>query len=200
MKKIFNVFMLILMITAVSCNESKRGNDSDSAYDNDDSKDQADEQNAEKFEDNDMEKDADWVADVVESNYGEIKFATLATQRSSNTEVKRIAEMLVNHHTATLNDLKTLAQNKAISIPVEEGDDARRTTERFSDEAGKDFDKRWCKEMVDRHEESINKFEKRLDKTEDAELKAFINKTLPTLKTHLDQLNACHEKIQDSNS
>jgi putative membrane protein len=96
--------------------------------------------------------------------------------------------------------LKAYASGKSISVPVEEDYEARRKTERFSDEAGKDFDKKWCKEMIDRHEESINKFEKRIDKTEDADLKAWLNKTLPTLKSHRDQLEAIHDKIKDNNA
>ncbi len=199
MKRIFRVLTIVTLVAAFAC-EGRRGNDRDNGFDNDDSKERADEANDEKFEDNSMERDADWVADVVEANYGEIKFATLAKQRSSNAEVKAIADMLVQQHTKTLNELKTLAQNKSITIPVEEDDEARRKTERFADEAGKDFDKKWTKEMIDRHEESINKFERRLDNTEDAELKTFINNTLPTLRTHLDRLEACQEKLKDTNT
>ena len=182
----------------LACNEAKREGD-DATNDNKDSKEQADEANDEKFEDNDMENDADFVARTVELNYGEIKFAQLATQNSSNPEVKKMAAMLVTDHTKTLNELKAFASSKSISVPVEEDDEARRKTERFSDEAGKDFDKKWCKEMIDRHEESINKFEKRIDKTEDADLKAWMTKTLPTLKSHRDQLEAIHDRIKDSN-
>jgi putative membrane protein len=180
----------------LACNETKRESDSD----NEDSKEVAEEANDAKFEDNDMEKDADFVANTVAANYGEIKFAQLANQRSANPEVKQVASMLIEAHTKTLNELKNLAQAKAITVPVEEDDEAKRKTERFSDEAGKDFDKKWCKEMIDRHEESINKFEKRMEKTEDAELKAWITNTLPHLRMHLDKLNACHDKIKDSNN
>jgi putative membrane protein len=194
MKRIFRILTLVSLVSLLSCNEAKRENDND-----EDSKEQAKDANDEKFDDRDMEKDADFVANTVAANYGEIKFAQLANQRSSNAEVKQIASMLVNDHTKTLGELKKFAQAKSISVPVEEDDEARRKTDRFSDEAGKDFDKKWTKEMIDRHEETINKFEKRLDKTEDADLKAWINKTLPTLRHHLDQLNACNEKIKDSN-
>lgn len=200
MKRIFRILTLVSLVSMLACNEARRENDSDAAYDNDDSKEQAEEANDEKFEDNDMENDADFVANTVASNYGEIQFAKLATQKSSNPEVKQIANMLVTEHTKTLNELKTLAQSKAISVPVEEDDEAKRKTERFADEAGKDFDKKWLKAMIDRHEESINKFEKRIDKTEDADLKAWMNKTLPHLKMHLDKVNAAHEKIKDTNS
>jgi putative membrane protein len=199
MKRIFRILTLVSLVSLLACNEAKRENDGDGYDQKEDSKEQAKDENDAKFDDNDMEKDADFVANTVAANYGEIKFAQLANQRSSNAEVKKIASMLVTDHTKTLGELKKFAQSKSISVPVEEDDEARRKTDRFSDEAGKDFDKKWTKEMIDRHEETINKFEKRLDKTEDADLKAWINKTLPTLRHHLDQLNTCNEKIKDSN-
>jgi putative membrane protein len=195
MKRIFRILTLVSLVSMLACNEAKRDNN-----ENEDSKEVAEEANDEKFEDNDEEKDADFVANTVAANYGEIKFAQLANQRSADPELKKIATMLVTEHTKTLDELKSLAQAKAITVPVEEDDEARRKTERFSDEAGKDFDKKWCKEMIDRHEESINKFEKRLDKTEDPELKAWINKTLPHLRMHLEKLNAHHETIKDRNT
>lgn len=197
MKRIFRILTLVSLVALVSCNEARRGGDT--AYDNEDSKEQAEEANDEKFDDNDMENDADFVANTVAANYGEIKFAELANQRSANAEVKQIASALIADHTKTLGELKAYAQSKSITVPVEADDEAIRKTERFSDEAGKDFDKKWCREMMDRHEESINKFEKRLDKTEDPELKALINKTLPTLRAHHDKIEACHDKLKDSN-
>jgi putative membrane protein len=198
MKRIFRLLTLVSLVSMLACNEAKR--DANDGGDNEDSKEVAEDANDEKFEDADDEKDADFVANTVAANYGEIKFAQLANQNSSNAEVKQVANMLITEHTKSLGELKTLAQTKAITVPVEEDDEARRKTERFSDEAGKDFDKKWCREMIDRHEETINKFEKRLDKTEDAELKAWINQTLPHLRMHLDKLNACHDKIKDSNT
>jgi putative membrane protein len=199
MKSIFRMLMLVSLVAMLACNEAKR--ESDNGENNsEDSKEQAEEANDEKFDDNDMEKDADFVANTVASSYGEIKFATLAKQRSANPEVKKVADLLVSDHTKSLSELKTLAQTKAISVPVEEDDEARRKIENFSDEAGKDFDKRWCKELMDRHDETINKFERRIDKTEDADLKAWINKTLPVLRAHHEKLKAVHDQIKDTNS
>lgn len=199
MKRIFKILTLVSLVSMLACNEARReGNGTD----NEDSKEVAEEANEEKFEDADanVEKDADFVASTVASNYGEIKFARLAAQRSSNPEVKRIADMLVKDHTKTLDELKALAKTKNITIPVEEDDEARRKTENFADKDGKDFDKKWCKEMIDRHEETINKFEKRMEKTQDADLKTWVNKILPHLRMHLEQLNACEEKVKDSNT
>jgi putative membrane protein len=197
MKRIFRILTLASLVFMLAC-ETRR--ESDSADANEDSKEVAEDANDEKFEDNKAENDADFVANTVAANYGEIKFAGLANQRSANPEVKKAAAMLVKDHTKALNELKTLAQSKNITVPVEEDNEAKRKTERFSDEAGKDFDKKWCKEMIDRHDESIRKFENRLEKTQDAELKAWINKTLPVLRTHREHCNALHEKIKDTNT
>lgn len=189
---------LASLVLMLAC-DTRRESDSDT-NDNEDSKEVAEEANDEKFDDKSMENDADFVANTVAANYGEIKFAGLATQRSANPEVKKAAAMMVEDHTKALNELKTLAQSKAITVPVEEDDEARRKTERFSDEAGKDFDKKWCNEMIDRHDESIRKFENRMEKTEDAELKAWISKTLPVLRNHRDHLKMVHDKIKDTNT
>ncbi len=189
------VFVAVVML-AVGCNQSRRENDGDTGYDNDDSKEQADEANAEKFEDSEVQDDADWIAGAVARNYMKIAFASLAAAHSEHADVQRIAKMLVDHHTKTLNELRVLAQNKAFSIPDGAGEEAQRKNERFGDEAGKDFDLRWCREMIDMHEESVRDFEKRGENTNDPQVDAFVNSTLPVLRAHLDDLRACEEKLE----
>lgn len=184
------------MVLLISCNESRRGNDSNVNEDRDEA---AAESNTDKFA-GDKRKDAAFVFEVVESNYGEIKLAELASQKSRNTEIKNIAKMLLTDHTASLNDLKTVAQAKAISVPVEETDAARRTLEDMAGESDKDFDLSWCKKMLDLHDTSIDKFEDRLEETEDAQLKDYVDKTLPVLRKHQEELQACKEKLEGTKS
>jgi putative membrane protein len=200
MKIIFKILTMCSLVTLLACNEAKRGNDSDAAYDADDSKEQAEELNDEKFEDDKMENDAEFVANTVASNYGEIQAAEMAKTKASDPEVKKIAGMLVMDHNKTLGELKTLASAKSISIPSEADNSAMNKAENLANESGKEFDKKWCEEMIDRHESTIKKFERHAEKTEDAELKAWIDKTLPALKNHHQQLEACHERLEKSNS
>jgi putative membrane protein len=63
-------------------------------------------------------------------------------------------------------------------------------------ESGEEFDKGWLKEMMGLHDETIEKFEKRMEDTNDAELKAYISKTLPVLRKHHESLEACNEKLK----
>lgn len=191
MKVLYGMMMGTALVLS-ACNESRRGNDSNL---NETRNEAAAESNGGKFEGK-TRRDAEFVYEVVESNYGEIKLAELANQRSRNNEVKQIAQTLLNDHTASLNELKTLAQSKAISIPVEERASGKRKLDNLADKSGDEFDKSWCKEMMDLHDGTIKKFEKRLEDSNDAELKAYITKTLSVLRKHHESLEACNERLR----
>ena len=148
----------------------------------------AEEQNDKKFEDKDLEKDADFVVSTVESNYAEIKLAQLAKEKATDNKVKDMANMLEKDHTRILNELKAYANKHGISVPLEESSDAEKDYSNLAEKNGGDFDKKWVDELEDKHEKSINNFESRLDKTEDPELKDWITATLPGLRTHLEML------------
>jgi putative membrane protein len=193
MKRIFRILTVASIFAFYSCNEARREQDQDS-------NEVAEEANDEKFEDNDMEKDADFVAEAVAMNYAEIDMANLAAQRSSNAEVKSIAQMLVTDHTKNLAELKALAQSKSITVPVEAKESDKNDLKKLSDEKGKDFDKKWLEKMDDAHDKAINKFEKRADKGEDADIKAFASKTLTHLRMHKDKIEACQDKVKDQDN
>lgn len=184
------LILVYLSLSLLSCNESQRGNDSNR-------NEAAAESNTGKFN-NEKRRDAEFVYDVVESNYNEIKLAELGNQKSRIPAIKKMAEMLQADHTSSLNELKTLAQTKAISVPVEEPETSRRKIEDLAEESGKDFDEKWCKEMMELHDKNIKNFERRLEDTEDAELKAFINKTLPVLRKHHENLKVLNDNAKSN--
>ena len=136
------------------CNQANRGNDSNLGEDRDEA---AAESNTDKFAGK-RERDAEFVYEIVESNYGEIKLAELGHQKSRNAEVKKIAQTFLTDHSTSLNELKTLAQAKAISVPVEEREQSKQMLEDLGAEGDADFDQAWCEEMIDMHDESIDKF------------------------------------------
>lgn len=193
MKRIFKILTVASVFAFYSCNETRREQEQDS-------NEVAEEANEERFDDNNkMEKDADFVANAVASNLAEIQLAKLAIERSSNPEVKKVAQMLEADHTKTLTELKALASAKSITVPVEPEDEAMRDVKNLREEKAEDFDKKWLDEVEDMHEKSIDKFEKRADKGEDAEIKAFASKTLPHLKMHKEKIEQCEENMKEQN-
>jgi putative membrane protein len=160
-----------------------------------DSNEVAAEANDDKFQTNKAEADADFVADAVASNIAEIEMAQIGVSRSTDSEVKDIGRMLETEHNKLLKDLQSFAGKKSISVPTEDTDADRRKVEKLNNAESKDFNKDWCDTMLKCHEDAISKFETQLQKTADPDLKLFINENLPHLRSHLDKIKACHEKL-----
>lgn len=196
MKKIGILAIAASLVLASSCNESRRGNDSNV---NEERNEAAAESNKDKFS-AENQSDAEFVYSTVAHNYAEIRLADAAIDKSRTPVVKEAATKIKADHTFALNELKTLAQAKAISVPVQETDELQKKVENITETTNEEFDKKWCDQLLDMHEDSIDRFEKRLDDTEDPELKAFIEKTLPVLKNHYETLKACKEKLENKNS
>jgi putative membrane protein len=143
------------------------------------------------------EKDADFIVNVMAGNYADVNMAQLALNRSTNADVKKTATMLKAHHTNIITELKGYAAKNGITVPLEESDDAKKEYRKLADEKElDDFNKKWCDQVADKHEKAINYFERRLDKTEDVELKNWITSTLPGLKSHLQLLRANEEGLK----
>jgi putative membrane protein len=60
--------------------------------------------------------------------------------------------------------------------------------------SGADFDKAFAAGMVSDHKKAVEAFEKEASDGTDADVKAFVSKTLPTLKSHLSMA----EDLQNS--
>ncbi len=102
--------------------------------------------------------------------------------------------MVKKDHTRLLADLKAYATKKGMAIPNDETSGAAKDLDFLAGSDGKRFDEKWCDALIDKHEKSINKFERRRDKTEDVELKNWIDSALPALKSHLEILKKHEEK------
>ncbi len=139
--------------------------------------------------------DADFIRETIAKNYEEIKLAGLAVRKSTNAEVQQIARMLEQDHQTTMQQLQTLANNKSLALPPVDSMDVLKEVDDMGKKNAMKFDKEWCKEMSDAHEETIRKFEKASNNITDADLRVWITQTLPTLKQHYSQLEACRKKL-----
>jgi putative membrane protein len=154
----------------------------------------AEDKNDEKFTTKPSERDAQFVVDAVAGNLTEIKYAQLAQQKSTDTKVKALASELEKAHQSMLNELKSLSASKAISIPADAPDEAKKDIDKLADD--KNFSKNWCKEMIDKHEKTISNYEKEANETTDPEIKNWVTNALPAIRTHLDDLRKCHDSMK----
>jgi putative membrane protein len=162
---------------------------------NDNSERVAKKANDKNFETKASEKEADFVVETISGNYANVRFSQLAMERSANDRVKEVAAMIEKDHEKLIKELKGFANMRGITIPLEENMIAKKKLDDLADTNEKSFDEKWCRELANRHEKTIEQLEQMWQKTTDEELKTWINSALPGLRNNLVKLNSCHEKL-----
>jgi putative membrane protein len=109
--------------------------------------------------------------------------------------VQDFAQQLLNEQSESVVAFQNLARKKGITVPVEEGNESKKKVNELSQQQDPEFDKKWCNEIVSKHEKSIREFELMRDKATDPELKELVTNDLKELRTQLDQLNALEKNI-----
>jgi putative membrane protein len=148
--------------------------------------------NQRNFETNASEKEAEFVVETISENFANLEFTQLAEVRSENAEIKEVAALIDRDQSRLIRELKGFANMRGITIPLEENIQARRKLADMEETEDKSFDEKW---LANRHEKSIEELESMWEKSNDEELKTWINSALPGLRTSLVKLNACHEKL-----
>ena len=142
------------------------------------------------------EKTSDFMVKVADGSMTEVEVGKLAQEKSTNSRVKNFASMMVQDHSKANEELKSLASQKNVTIPADISDDNKKHKEDLSKKSGKDFDKAFMKMMVDDHQKTVDKFEDCSKNTKDADVKSWVDKTLPTLRMHLDSAKAINSKLK----
>jgi putative membrane protein len=132
------------------------------------------------------DKDKDFITDTGKAGKAEAEVAQDAIAHATNADVKAFAQKLVDDHTKANNDLTQLAGSKGVTLPSETEGKMKEAKERLMKLTGKSFDQAFVKQMVDDHTHLIKEFEEASKRTDmDADLKKWIDATLPTLRDHL---------------
>ena len=190
MKKSIMCFMMsALMFTWVSCGSDGRQ----------DSTEAAEEQNEETGT-NRTEDDAEFAVEAADAGMLEVQLGTLALTKAQSPQVKQFAQMMVDDHTKANNELKTLAQQKNITLPTTLGNEKQREFENFGDKTGAEFDKEYVDKMVKDHRETIDEFEEEAEEGKDPEIKAWASSKLTALRHHLEEAERLQETLKNNNN
>lgn len=139
------------------------------------------------------EDDGQFLMKAAEMQMEEIRLGQLAQQKGSSDHVKELGKMMETDHTATLAELKTLAQTNSISIPNTETDNSRDAYEDLNEKDGVDFGKAYSKLMIEHHEDAIDLFEEASEDAENQQIRTWATGKLAGLRTHLQHAEACKE-------
>lgn len=130
--------------------------------------------------------DRKFIREAAEHGMYEVEAAQLAQTKASSPDVKSFASMLVDHHMSANNELVQFANSRKVELPAAPPHGKRRAVERLGKLTGDAFDRRFVREVgIKDHEQDIRKLERAGKDVKDAQLKAWIDKTLPRLREHL---------------
>ncbi|MEH2300356.1 MAG: DUF4142 domain-containing protein [Nostoc sp.] len=134
--------------------------------------------------------DRQFVTQAARDGMAEVQLGQLASQRALKNEVKQFGQGMVQDHTQANNELKELAAQKSITLPKSIGRENRKVKANLSKLSGATFDQAYMNQMVKDHVKTVSLFQREADQGQDQDLKAWANKTLPTLEEHLQHARA----------
>jgi putative membrane protein len=115
----------------------------------------------------------------------EVDLGKLAVEKASSDEVKKFGQRMVDDHGKANEELKTLAQNKHITLPTDRDPHAKAMHDRLARLSGAAFDRAYMQAMLVDHRKDVNEFRMEAKSGKDADVKGWAAKTLPTLEAHL---------------
>lgn len=131
--------------------------------------------------------DVKFVKHQAAAGMAEVKLAELGVQKAGNADVKALAQTLVTDHTAANEELKKLAEKKGIDVSAVIDPKAAESFQELEKKSGTDFDKQFLDEVVSNHKKCVDHFEESSKDAKDTDLKQWVDKMLPTLRSHLQK-------------
>jgi putative membrane protein len=123
------------------------------------------------------------------ANTFEIQSSKLATGRSHSAEIKSFARQMMADHGKTGREFKSAVKTAGISVPPERPDARQKAIlSKLRKAPGATFDQAYVDAQLQAHKEAVALFQRYAQNGRNQPLRAFAQRTLPTLEEHLDMV------------
>ena len=138
--------------------------------------------------------DQNFIQKAATGGLAEVSLGQQVSPAAKNPDAKSFADKMVTDHSKANDELKQLASNKGISLPTDTDQEHKDAAQKVM--SAKDVDKAYIDEMVKDHDKDVKEFEDASKSAKDADLKAWIDKTLPVLKEHQKMAHDINGKLK----
>lgn len=126
-----------------------------------------------------------FIKEAAAGGLAEVELGKLAQKRASSDAVKQFGARMAEDHSKANDELKKLAASRNITLASTPD---RKTQKELADLGKtKRFDHEYMELMVSDHRKDVADFRKQAQAAKGSDVKAFAQKTLPTLEDHLKQ-------------
>lgn len=122
-----------------------------------------------------------WLTDADTAGNAEVAAAQLALTKAQRADVRAFAQRMVDDHAKANKEIADLATKKGVVLA------AAKPSKDLDSTTGAAFDAAYLKAQVKDHEAAEKLYEKGA-KSSDADIRAFAEKTLPTVREHLAEV------------
>ncbi|NTV10907.1 MAG: DUF4142 domain-containing protein, partial [Zoogloea sp.] len=130
--------------------------------------------------------DRAFVSDAVSGGMAEVEAGRLVAAKSTDADLKAFAMRMAQDHTKANDELLRIASTKGISVPTAVGAADRARLDRLNSLSGARLRQIYLAQFgTAAHQKTIQLFERQSREGQDADLKAYADRTLPTLQEHL---------------
>ncbi len=134
--------------------------------------------------------DHDFILAAAQGGMTEVKLGELAVQKGLRDDVKAFGQMMVKDHTAINGDLKALAAQKGVTLPDSLDAKHQGMVDKMAALTGAEFDAAYIARMTKAHQKDARDFKAVSVATKDAEIKSFVDKSIPVVDAHLARITA----------
>lgn len=132
--------------------------------------------------------DNKFAMDAAYGNNAEIAAGRQALQKSSNPDVQRFAQMMIDHHTQANADLASMAPG--MTLPTGLHPHHQAVADGHAKLSGMDFDMAFIKGQIADHTATLDMLDMYDDDGKNKELKGYAKKAEPIVKQHLSMVKA----------
>ena len=134
--------------------------------------------------------DTNFIMAAAQGGMTEVKLGELASTSGKREDVKEFGQMMVKDHTAINDDLKTLATQKGVTLPQSIDAVHQGIVDKMAVLTGPGFDDAYIKRMIKAHQKDAKAFKAEAAATQDADIKSFLDKSIPIVEAHLQHVTA----------
>jgi putative membrane protein len=134
--------------------------------------------------------DTNFILAAAQGGMTEVKLGELAARQGVRDDVKEFGQMMVKDHTAINDDLKALAMQKGVTLPDSLDAKHQAMVHKMAALSGSGFDDAYVTGMIKAHQKDAKAFKAEAAATQDADIKSFLDKSIPVVEAHLQHITA----------
>jgi putative membrane protein len=143
--------------------------------------------------------DASAVAFLQTVNTGEIEAGALAKTKATDPEIKAFARQMETDHTKMKTEVAETAQRLGLPSTATDNEvleDHQEVMRELNEaKAGNDFDDKYIDEQVKAHKNALDEIDEAIEKTQNAEFKALLQKARGGVDGHLKRAEQLDKKV-----